>query len=298
MDHLTVYDSRATFFLHKGNYNTGGNYDWSLGPELGTASAVYLEDSTFVTPTYSYYGPFINDCTDGASDVIRNNILGSNLVQSHDAIIIGQRGCRKVEFYDNTITINPGFGRPNSTSIVRGGAQVMFNNMITNTPDTAAFKLSLYRTIPENLGSNDPWDTLCGSSSGKAFLNSVTVPPSNCTSGDGCVNKDGAGTAGFPCRDQVGTAGNGIQTIVPALFWNNKVDGSFVEPSVISGGAYTEKGVVYCSNASADKPATCNGSAVTYTPFTYPHHLNTDGGSLPFPVSPTFTGGSMTGVMR
>jgi hypothetical protein len=267
IDHCTVYDSSAIFLHVRANSSNGGNYEWSLGAELGTANAVYLEDNTFITPTDNFYGSFLTDC-EGASFVIRNSILGNNAVMNHDAIISGYRGCKKWEVYDNTFTNI--VGTTLSTNFAtRGGAAVAFNNTITNAPQSAPLELHLYRTYQTG---GIPWNTLCGSSSGKAILDSTTTYPQNCTSGGaGCVNKDGAGTNGYPCRDQLSTQGNGAQTIIPALFWNNKLNGSFFEPTVRSGGSYYTKGVNYCSNASADKPTTCNGSAVTYTPYTYPH---------------------------
>jgi hypothetical protein len=169
----------------------------------------------------------------------------------------------------------------------------MFNNTITNTPQGSPMQVHLYRTYQTG---GDPWDTLCGSSSGKAILDSTTNYPQDCESGTGCVNKDGAGVDGFPCRDQLGTQGNGTQTIQPALFWNNKLNGSYIEPVVASGESYYTKGIAYCSNASADKPTTCNGSAVTYTPYTYPHPLRGEYGIITIgAASPNITIGTGAG---
>ena len=268
VDHCTVFNSRAIFLHARANSSDGGNYEWGLGAELGTANAVYVEDNTFVTPTHNFYGAILTDC-EGASFVIRKNILGNNVVMNHDAIVNGYRGCKKWEVYNNTFTNVVGTGLWTNFA-TRGGAAVAFNNTITNAPQGHPMEVHLYRSY--QAGGN-PWDTLCGSSSGKAILDSATNYPQNCTSGVGCVYKDGTGTNGYPCRDQLGTQGNGAQTINPALFWNNKLNGLFIEPIIRSGAAYYTKSVNYCSNASADKPKTCNGRAVTYTPYIYPHPL-------------------------
>lgn len=297
IDHVKVYSSTALFLQTKGNTNTGGNYDWSLGPELGTANAVYVEDSEFITPTTDYYGAFLNDCTDGGSDVFRYNVMGSSIIQSHDAIVSGQRGCKKVEAYYNAITNESTPNRPNANFIVRGGAQVIYGNTVTNTPDNAAIQVSIYRANAAD-ESAPPWDTMCGSSSGTAILDSVTAAPANCSSGTGCVNKDGAGTGGFPCRDQLGTAGNGTQTIIPALYWNNRVDGSYISPSLGYGSSYMTKGDastdgVYCANSSATKPSLSDcKNYMVYSAYAYPHPLRGEYGTMAVGAGGSITFGS------
>lgn len=268
IDHCTFYHPLAIQVHTRGNNTTGGNADWARPLGLGTYDAVYIEDSDFIFNKTVVSAP-TTDCDGGGGFVFRHNNVVNSYLEMHDAIVTNNRGCKKWEIYNNTFTniVDSGI----STNMhLRSGTGVVFNNSCTNAPDNEFISMSLYRSYQTG---GDPWNTLCGPSSGKAILNTENDYPRNCSSGAGCVDKDGSGPGGYPCRDQIGQTGNGKQVTVPGLFWNNSVNGAYVEPKIISGENYYKKGIDYCSNASASMPVTCNGVSVNYSSYTYPHPL-------------------------
>lgn len=291
VDHNT-FSNPGGIQIHVRPTGDGGNGEWLRALGLGTDDAVYVEDNTFTSTVYNSSAP-VNDCDAGGRMVFRYNTVVNSYFEMHDAIVTGARSCRKWEVYHNTFSMDHEFGAFVMLGI-RGGTGVVFNNTYT----TNGFSLvspvgvALYRT---GQTGGDPWDVLCSTSSGKATLASTTAP-SGCTGTDnGCINLDGAGSGGYPCRDQFGFDGNDPQTTRPALFWNNTLDGvqtngfSFIGPGTPS--SYITENTDWCRSNTTSPPATCNGISTTYSPYTYPHPLqNVAGSAVPvgFP-----TGGLM-----
>ena len=92
-------------------------------------------------------------------------------------------------------------------------------------------------------------------------------------------NGRGTGLSGYPCRDQMGTDGviSGEQQFRPALFWNNKVGSTQYDAGYSGTGdsTYLAANRDYCNGTGggSGQPTTCGGRAVPYTPYTYPHPL-------------------------
>jgi hypothetical protein len=161
-----------------------------------------------------------------------------------------------------------------------GSVGVFYNNTITKDAgaDLAnGIALAIYRTYQ---AGGDPWDALCGSTSGNAILDTVNNYPQQCSSGTGCIKMDGSASSpnGWPCRDQIGVSGNNPQVGGgnPFLIWNNTINGSPIGVEFGSSNpAYIVSNRDYCIH-NTTLPATCNSIGTsTYWPgpYTYPHPL-------------------------
>lgn len=285
-----------------------GDKEWSRALSLGSANAVYVEDST-ITNTISQNGYEEFDLNCGGRIVFRYNTVNSFNFGIH-SVQGGNRAARSWEIYNNTFVA--GSLPPWVLGEIRGGSGVVFNNTITGS-----FNANIF------------------------LLDNVRSCMSRDTSGicDGSSTWDGnrTGAYGYPCRDQIGRStdafqwGGGIpsQTLSPAYFWNNKNNG--VEVLAQVGSDCTNQTTYhilanrdfYNYNASfngttgvgmgllANRPATCTTNAnesgggvaywatdtntlyrcsttntwVThYQPFTYPHPLRQAGGDAPSPA--------------
>ena len=291
IDHITITDPKS-IGIHVREDWGGGNNSYGRALGLGGADAWYVEDSSFSqnTATYDVSSP-LADCDGGGRIVFRNNTVDNNYFEMHDAIIGGLRSCRKWEIYNNTWTTTA--SRLSATGqfaqiAIRGGNGVVFNNTFMAS---TGFDIVLddYRAGGQTGGS--PWGQTCqASGTAKACLATSGSPPRSCSADSdcggvagSCVKIDGASSslAGYPCRDQIGTDGGGAQTVRPALFWNNRVGTSQIAPTVEGryDGRYLVEGRDYCigpTTSSADdanQPTSCGGAVVSYTPYIYPHPL-------------------------
>ncbi|MGB8326130.1 MAG: hypothetical protein WCE48_00985 [Steroidobacteraceae bacterium] len=282
LDHNIFKDPHSIQVHYRGPSQDGGNASWMRPLGLGGPDAVYIEDNEFSQSSYEVSSP-LTDCDGGGRIVFRHNNVKNSYFEMHDAIIGGLRACRKWEVYENTFQMTYAAGMC-SFIAMRGGTGVVFNNTFLSTTDCypEVIQMSLYRTYQTG---GDPWGALCSTSTGKACLNTTSTGPKSCSSDSqcggaagSCVAIDGSATNpnGYLCRDQTASDGNNPQVSKPALFWNNKYGNTFVDPVVWGGGgtkpAYLQRDRDYCVGTSA-MPATCNGVAVDYKPFTYPHPL-------------------------
>lgn len=279
IDHCKFYHPQTLQIHIRGSATDGGNNEWTRPLGLGGSDAIYVEDNEFIHEAWNASRTAI-DGEGGARFVARNNIFTNTYIGPHDAIIGGYRSIRKFEIYNNTFNYIPS-GSGCFVFDGRGGTGVFFNNEIMGTPGCGSYiQLDLKRTYQTG---GDPWNGLCSNSSGKAYLGTSATYPMNCTSGTGCVNKDGSANSptGYPCRDQIGVDGNDPQVSRPTLFWNNTLNGGNISIGVTSqAGSYIVNNRDYCIHATT-MPATCNGITTNYSPFTYPHPLVT--GSSPAP---------------
>lgn len=273
-----VFDNPRSIQVHyRGPQSDGGNSSYIRPLGLGGSDAVYIENSQFNHATLNVSTP-VTDCEGGGRLVFRYNTVKNSYTEMHDGIIGGLRSCRKWETYNNTFETTYASGQCPYIA-TRGGTGVVFNNTFKNAPDCPPIQLAHYRSYQTG---GDPWDILCGNSSGKACLGKSTTTPKGCTTDSGCGGAAGScitldGTAsspsGYLCRDQIGADGNNPQVSQPALFWNNKyLSGTYVQPSVTSGGSYIQINRDYC-NGTSTMPTLCNGVTTTYAPYTYPHPL-------------------------
>lgn len=272
IDSCTVRNP-ASVFIHYEPRGDGGNYGWMRPLGLGGPDALYLENNTLYFDIYDDSIP-VTDANGPGRFVVRYNDVTNSYIQAHDAIVTNHRGVRKWEVYNNTFNYTGDGGC--FAFAGRGGTGVLFNNTIndprrTNCED--GIQLAVYRTSETG---GDPWENLCSSTSGRAILNSSSNYPQTCSSGSGCIQKDGSSgnPSGYPCRDQAGVDGNNPQVSKPFLFWNNRRNGKDIAISVYQTGSYIVEDRDYCT-ASTTMPASCNGVATTYTHYAYPHPLRT-----------------------
>ena len=298
IDHNTFDQSRGSINIHIREQAGNGNNSWNRPLDLGGSDAIYIEDNLFTRPanTYDIEGAAATDCDGGGRMVFRHNTMRNAWFMMHDSIIVGTRGCRKWEVYDNSwVTTSQELATSGQFAQleVRGGTGVVYNNSFA-TSSGADIYYSNYRSGGQTSGA--PWGQTCqASGTARACLASRTSAPASCTSDSNCggaagscVKIDGPGGSGlptnYPCRDQMGTGDGNPQTITPALFWNNHVGSTQVRLSEgeHNDSAYLVEGRDFCVGAT--KPSTCGGKAVTYVPYAYPHPLAVDG---PRPKPPT-----------
>lgn len=288
IDHNTFTDPGA-IQIHMRASGDGGNGEWLRALGLGTDDAVYIEDNQFLHSVLQISNP-ITDCDGGGRLTFRYNTVQNSYFEMHDAIVGGLRSCRKWEVYNNTFTMTYESGQFVFVGI-RGGTGVIHDNTYTTngffmgTP----VAVGLYRLAQTG---GDPWDALCSTSSGKATLASTTVP-SGCTGTvNGCINLDGSGPGGYPCRDQFGFDGNDPQTTLPVLLWNNRKNGSQVNDFIFNGpGSPGASHIIenrdWCRSNTSSPPSSCNGVTTTYTDYTYPHPLQSGGVDTIPPSAPS-----------
>lgn len=272
VDHAT-FDAPQSIQVHVRETSGGGNGSWQRPLDMGGVDAVYVEDSEFLHDVVDVSAP-VTDCEGGGRIVVRHSRIVNSYTEMHDAITGGLRSCRRWETYANTFeTTDPG-GQCAYLGI-RGGTGVAFDNTFLSHPDCEPIQVALYRV---NQLGDEPWDMLCGTGSGRACLGGSgdlvrCASDADCGGEPGsCLVIDGPGTTpdGYPCRDQLGTDGNALQTLAPALFWNNHFsDGALSPPFIERGDAYLVEGRDYCVGDTM--PTTCGGIATTYAPLAYPH---------------------------
>jgi hypothetical protein len=284
IDHNIFTEPRGIQVHYRGSDQDGGNSQWMRSLGLGGPDAVYIEDNLFNNTNYSVSDP-LTDCDGGGRLVFRHNTVKNSYFEMHDAIIAGLRGCRKWEVYENTFEMTYPAGMC-SFIAMRGGTGVVFNNTFLSKTDCypEIIQMAVYRTYQT---AASPWNLLCGLGTGNACLNGTSASPKNCTSDSQCGGQAGScikidGTAllplGWPCRDQTGSDGNNPQVSKPALYWNNKQGSEFVGPTVWGSTlqSYLQLNRDYCAGTTS-MPASCNGQAVSYSPYTYPHPLAVGG---------------------
>ncbi len=283
IDHNTFFNvmpnpgAGQAVVIHVRSNCARGNGDWIRNMPPGSAMYhVFIEDNVFNDSTWS--GDVINDCEGGGSMVVRYNKIQNQYVQTHDAEVVGIRGCRAMEVYENNFTVVNNCFVPIA---LRGGREIVFNNTLGGAAATSCSKFVAYVTYRTYQTGGDPWN-ICGVNSG-SFCAGTGASPRSCTSDAGCggqpgscIKKDGNSTnpSGYPCRDQLGVEGNNPQVVVPSLFWNNKRNGVHQTPGLqtnLANGAYNLINRDFCDGLVM--PTSCNGTVTTYRPYTYPHPL-------------------------
>lgn len=179
----------------------GADADWSADSSLGTANAVYIEDSVFTRTTNDLKNAI--DANNGGRYVVRHNSFINTHVYSH-TLGTNRRATRHWEIYDND------FYAPIAQWVwisMEAGTGVIYNNRIHPGFSETGVSLQYQRTCGTP-GAVTPWTSAC----------------TGCT---GTCSYDGntSGKQGYPCRDQIGrSTDTGISTaqlLDPAYQWNN-----------------------------------------------------------------------------
>lgn len=208
-----------------------GDYNWSHPLSLGSADAVYIEDSKFVW-TSQTDGAYDN--YNGAKVVFRYNYLDGATIGSHGLDSSAGRSTLLEEVYGNT-----SIGRAFDTFTfwnTRGGTQMVFSNIATGWGTFADIRV--YRT-----------------NNGYGWGNGNTCA-SNSNWIDGNTNSHG-----YPCRDQVGrgpetdpandwpaktTTSVFSEALYPGYFWANTTNSA--APTFATDGS----GTISVTNAAND----------------------------------------------
>ena len=242
VDHNYMYDTRVMVY---GSVELLTHVLWNENLALGTNYAVFVEDNEI----HRTHGNCV-DSQYGGRYVFRHNTVYNAYIEAH-SIQGNDRAARSWEVYNNTI-IQDEYDTWIPMSF-RGGTGVVFNNTLQGTFGELYFGLDNVRYFTDcptsgQMTGENPWDG----------------------------NDDGYG---YPGRDQIGrgkdltlwTTENPYpdQSLEPAYCWNN---------------LHEENPVVFAVRNSCDTIIQANRDYYNgverpdYTPYTYPHPLQTNWG--------------------
>ncbi len=249
--------------------NLQGAYLAAQPLDLGTANALYVEDNKFTSTAPN--GCAAYDTSNGGGRVVfRHNVLTGCMYYSHWTRN-GEIGGILHEIYNNQFIGNSAY---NQWPIrLEAGTGVIFNNTM-------------------QMASNFAWfDERRGAKSGYGEASGTLGSCDGSKSWDG--NAGDSTAPGWPCLGQIGRApGKSISQIrsgskqvsAPIYLWNNgtqvgcSTGGSCVNsfgvqdnPPYVKATPHPNGEVDYVLNGSTPKPG--------YTPYTYPHPLQTAGGT-------------------
>lgn len=275
----------------------GGYTPWQQPLTLGTNKAVYVEDNVI---TYDPSDTGTEDALDaysGARFVVRYNNIHNIAMGHHGTDTGGMRSPVSFEVYNNT-------WKNNSTTkirgwTVRGGTGVFFNNTYGGTISGGWYNIALllYRACSTQVGGWQPcngtkWSIgstqfstdasrTCSTTGSVRFLSSNGDQVST----SGTRYFDGLGTGGYPCRDQPGI-GPG-QVSAPIYAWNNTGMGIAAWNMGDPGNC---NGLGIDNYIALNRDYFPNTQKPGYTPYIYPHPLQSDTSSATsttLPPAPT-----------
>jgi hypothetical protein len=237
IDHCDFHNTRVV--------PIGDAASWKRPLTLGSADAVYIEDSTFTrTVAGNSVDPHI-----GARCVFRHNIMNNAYLEVHGFCCNLDRSAYSFEYYDNTFNMTDNAINWVLASI-RGGTGVIFNNTAGGHLDLPAIVVYNDRSSPDR-----PNQGICDGS------NPV----------DG--NED---SSGYPCMDQIGRAtdaGDGTvhpQALEPLYEWNNTYNGADVD--IILDPPFNNLPIM-AEHLKKNRDYYNNTQRPGYKPYTYPHPL-------------------------
>jgi hypothetical protein len=269
IDSSSILNMRGEQAFFRGPCNS-----WQIPHSKGGAANLFIEDNTITAASgYSAYWDF----NANARAVIRYNTVSNVYFDGHGTLSNStvcspetHRSYRHMEVYKNT------WNSVSDWRIVypRGGSGAIWGNRISVPVSKGQAMIML--------------DEYCAR---------VNDPSGYCV-------KNCAPTSAVPLKDQIGRGidlvaspvnGNGQQSPEPFLIWDNLYsDGTriYVSPLDDTGfgnscgtpalSNYIRQNVDYClgtGTQATTKPSSCNGTAVTYAPYTYPHPIR--GGAQP-----------------
>ena len=259
------------------------DWDWTTPLELGNADWLFVEDNTFnFTPDGNQYP--VNDLQNGGRVVFRNNTVNNGFFQTHDLMRNGYPSGHAYEIYNNTFTTTIWLHKAIE---LNSGTGVIFNNAI-NGGWNYGIGLRDYKTAGP-----------------KVYNGTVDVKICN---GSDPVDQNNPGTTGWRCQYQVGTHGFGRRTVpshstsgaIPATAPTaaaaaairrrsrmTSIDYAF---SNMPTSAHVVSGRDFINNGNTPKPG--------YTPYAYPHPLQSGTGPNPGPIIPTEAGPSIPSNLR
>lgn len=232
------------------------------------------------------------DGAQGSRIVNRYNTIVNMYIGAHDASS-NYRGHLQYENYNNYSIMTNNYTA--AAYGMRGGTGVVYNNKIWKVSSNGLFYLTNKPIQVRNYrdagcSSATGWPDIkpmCSADSTKACFGTTVesgtwktcLTEEDCGGTTGstnfCLQVDGNGEAGYPCRDAIGFGNNAMDS-KPFLFWNNQLklgsgSYSFTEVGISCGSPTTIlKDRDYCESASTI-PVLCNGVTTNYTEYTCPH---------------------------
>ncbi len=142
------FDQRAKKGYAVYAHGTGyGDQAWSEGPTLGTHTAIFIEDCTFLAESAIPYEAGLYPGVDGWSGgrvVVRHNHFHNARVSNHGTETSGRwRSGRSFEIYHNTFVMHM-TASYESVVKIRGGSGVVYNNRVSADRNFNAFCVYSY----------------------------------------------------------------------------------------------------------------------------------------------------------
>lgn len=320
-DNIT-YTSSLTSGFQRFVKIMGNNSTWTQDDNYGTDNFVFIEDSTFTWTGAASTNSGVTDTEHGARLVVRYNTINGGGVQVHDTgSTPAAKGQRATEVYNNTFSCAI-TGCSNIPAIgIRGGGWLIWGNTFKAGFWTPGFP-QIYRATmgPGYLGQscngtpmpacNTPTYYHCSggdrracSYSGDSVCSGIGSCVIAATDASSCPaaypfipNLDrvngGSGASGYPCRHQSGwgkeSADGKTQQPSPVYWWNNKNASAQAVNLSYDVSPWFLVNRDYCNR---DPSSTCGArTAWTYTPYTYPHPLQSGAAAAapPPPANPRF----------
>jgi hypothetical protein len=278
-----------------------GDLSWSQAMSFGTANAVYMEDNEFI------YGQILDGAYDayaGARLVFRyNDVQGTNF-GGHGLDSGGERSVLQSEIYGNTLS-NAGTHIYTATN-TRGGVEYVFNNTVSASG--GSYDTFFY---VQNYRSDSAYSSSWGLCDGTNSLDQNTAGQQ----GYGCMDQVGRGTNEAPYPQY--SWGNNYKGSAPTVSANFYICGyqnctraqtyhilnnrdlynevpNFDGTNGIGIGLFSARPSTCTANVAywaTDANTLYHCSATNtwssyYTPYTYPHPLQGQGGGQS-PAPPT-----------
>lgn len=264
--HHNVFEGNYPWTLKAGSYTHGlidhntfkgkafgimlygkGAADWVAPLTLGTADFFFIEDNVFDWQDfYGSTGVPAMDMDSGGRQVFRRNTLKYGFWETHDMARSGLVSANAYEIYQNTFTTTTNKWKGLDIS---AGTGVVWGNAFTGDFTYPIGAIDYKSFDPRSVRLCDGTDP---------------------------ADQNVPGESGWRCQYQIGSMSEGSKAYgYPLYVWGNTLNGSTTTMQCTAGCQHVKSGRDYINNGTTAKPG--------YTPYTYPHPLQSSG--LPPPPS-------------
>ena len=228
-----IFQGQAFGIMLYGN----GAADWASPLTLGTSDFFFIEDNIFNwNDFYGSTGVPAMDMDSGGRQVFRNNTVRYGFWETHDKARSTLVSANAYEIYNNVFWTSTNKWKGTDIS---AGTGVIWGNTFTGD-----------------------WSVPIGAIDYKSF------DPRSVKLCDGTdpADQNVPGQSGWRCQYQIGSMGEGATAYsYPLYVWGNTKNGATVGMACTNGCNHVQAGRDYINNGTTPKPG--------YTPFTYPHPL-------------------------
>lgn len=225
-----------------------GKADWAEPLTLGTADFFFVEGNSFeFNDFYGATGVPVMDMDSGGRQVFRYNTVRHGMWETHDKARSGLVSANAFELYKNTFTATSNKWKAFDVS---AGTGVIWGNTITGDYSVPIGAMDYKSFDPRSVRKCDGTDP---------------------------ADQNVPGESGWRCQYQIGTMGEGASAYsYPLYTWSNTKNGSTVGMQCTDGCNHLKSGRDYINNGTTAKPG--------YTPYQYPHPLQTGTGPVAAPT--------------